>query len=77
MLRYSQFVNPHTAPHQSRARAIFEYLVIILGIAPMALMAIPEDKRPVSCLHCRSCEQVCPQQIQISAFMSDFVSKVG
>lgn len=38
MLRYSQFVNPHTAPHQSRARAIFEYLVIILGIAPMALM---------------------------------------
>ena len=46
-------------------------------IAPMALMAIPEDKRPVSCLHCRSCEQVCPQQIQISAFMSDFVSKVG
>ena len=46
-------------------------------IAPMALMAIPEDKRPVSCLHCRSCEQVCPQQIQISDFMSDFVSKVG
>lgn len=38
MLRYSQFVNPHTAPHQSRARAIFEYLVIIFGIAPMALM---------------------------------------
>ena len=46
-------------------------------IAPMALMAIPEDKRPVSCLHCRSCEQVCPQQIQISDFMSDFVSKIG
>ena len=46
-------------------------------IAPMALMAIPEDKRPVSCLHCRSCEQVCPQQIHISDFMSDFVSKVG
>ena len=38
MLRYSQFVNPHTAPHQSRARAIFEYLIIIIGIAPMALM---------------------------------------
>ena len=46
-------------------------------IAPMALMAIPEDKRPVSCLHCRSCEQVCPQQIHISDFMSDFVSKIG
>ena len=46
-------------------------------IAPMALMAIPEEKRPVSCLHCRSCEQVCPQQIHISDFMSDFVEKIG
>ena len=46
-------------------------------IAPMALMAIPEEKRPVSCLHCHSCEKVCPQQIKISDFMSDFVSKIG
>jgi predicted aldo/keto reductase-like oxidoreductase len=46
-------------------------------IAPMALMAIPEEKRPVSCLHCQSCEQVCPQQIHISDFMSDFVSRIG
>ena len=46
-------------------------------IAPMALMAIPEEKRPVSCLHCRSCEQVCPQQIHISDFMTDFVNKIG
>ena len=46
-------------------------------IAPMALLAIPEEKRPVSCLHCRSCEQVCPQQIHISDFMSDFVEKIG
>ena len=46
-------------------------------IAPMALMAIPEEKRPVSCLHCQSCEQVCPQQIHISEFMSDFVDKIG
>ena len=38
MLRYSQFVNPHNAPHASRARVMFEYLVIIIGIAPMALM---------------------------------------
>ena len=38
MLRYSQFVNPHNAPHASRARAMFEYLVITIGIAPMALM---------------------------------------
>ncbi len=46
-------------------------------IAPMALMAIPEEKRPASCLHCQSCEQVCPQQIGISQFMYDFVEKVG
>lgn len=38
MVRYSQFVNPHTAPQKSRARTIFEYMVIIIGIAPMALM---------------------------------------
>ena len=46
-------------------------------IAPMALMAIPEKKRPVSCLHCQSCEQVCPQQIHISDFMTDFVNRIG
>lgn len=38
LLRYSKLVNPHTAPKESKARMIFEYLVIILGIAPMALM---------------------------------------
>ena len=46
-------------------------------IAPMALSAIPEEKRPVSCLHCHSCESVCPQTIKISDMMSDFVSKIG
>lgn len=38
MLRYSSLVNPHSTPHESRMRRIFEYLVIIFGIAPMALM---------------------------------------
>lgn len=37
MLRYSKLVNPHEAP-KFRARAVFEYLTIIIGIAPMALM---------------------------------------
>lgn len=46
-------------------------------IAPMALNAIPEEKRPSSCLHCQSCEQVCPQRIPISSIMSDFVEKIG
>ena len=38
MFRYSQFVNPHNMPRESRARIILEYLVIVIGIAPMALM---------------------------------------
>ena len=46
-------------------------------IAPMALMAMAEEKKPVSCLHCHSCEQVCPQQIKISDMMTDFVEKIG
>lgn len=35
--RYSTLVNPHKAP-QFRWRAVFEYLLIIFGIFPMALM---------------------------------------
>ena len=46
-------------------------------IAPMAMMAVPEDKKPSACLHCRSCERVCPQQIKISEVMTDFVEKIG
>ena len=45
-------------------------------IAPMALSALPDDKRPQACLGCRSCEQVCPQQIKISEVMSDFSAKL-
>ncbi len=46
-------------------------------IAPMALAAVPQDKQPAACLHCRSCEQVCPQQIKISDVMEDFVKVLG
>ena len=46
-------------------------------IAPMALSAVPEDKRPSACIGCRSCEAVCPQQIKISEAMKDFVRKLG
>lgn len=38
MFRFHQFVNPHNAPHQSKTRTVFEYLMIIFGIFPMALM---------------------------------------
>ena len=46
-------------------------------IAPMALMAVPEEKKPSACLGCRSCEAVCPQQIKISEAMADFVAKLN
>ncbi len=46
-------------------------------IAPMALMALPEEKQPQACLGCRSCEAVCPQQIKISEALADFAEKVG
>ncbi len=45
-------------------------------IAPMALMAIPQDKHPSACIGCRSCEAVCPQQIKISEAMADFQEKL-
>ena len=46
-------------------------------IAPMALSAIPEEKRPGACIGCRSCEAVCPTQIKVSEAMADFVRKLG
>lgn len=46
-------------------------------IAPMAVGSMPEEKRPANCVGCRSCEQVCPQQIKISEVMKDFTSMIG
>ena len=45
-------------------------------IAPMALMAVPQEKHPSACVGCQSCEQVCPQQLHISAAMADFAEKL-
>ena len=45
-------------------------------IAPMALSALPEDKQPSACVGCRSCEQVCPQQIKVSEILADFTEKL-
>ena len=45
-------------------------------IAPMALMAVPQEKHPSACVGCRSCEQVCPQQIKISEAMSNFAAQL-
>lgn len=45
-------------------------------MAPMALMAVPEEKHPHACIGCRSCEAVCPQQINVSEAMADFAEKL-
>ena len=42
-------------------------------IAPMAISALPDDKKPSACIGCKSCEAVCPQQLKISEAMSNFV----
>ncbi|MCC2253258.1 aldo/keto reductase [Ruminococcus sp. CLA-AA-H200] len=46
-------------------------------IAPMALSSYADDKKPDSCIGCRSCEAVCPQQIKISEAMADFAERLG
>ena len=46
-------------------------------IAPMALSAVPDEKKPAACIGCKSCEAVCPQQIRISEAMADFTAKLN
>lgn len=45
-------------------------------LAPMAIGALPQEKKPSACLHCGACEAVCPQNIKISQMMTDFVEKL-
>ncbi len=46
-------------------------------IAPMGVGAMAEEKRPANCIGCRSCEQVCPQQIKVSEAMGKFSAMIG
>ncbi|MCQ2561356.1 MAG: aldo/keto reductase, partial [Clostridia bacterium] len=45
-------------------------------LTPMRMATVPENKRPANCVGCKSCEQVCPQNIKISEMMADFAEKV-
>ncbi len=45
-------------------------------LAPMAIGALPDDKKPSACLGCRACEAVCPQNIKISEMMADFTERL-
>ncbi len=46
-------------------------------LAPMAIKALPDDKKPSACIGCRACESVCPQNIKISEMMTDFVERLN
>jgi len=46
-------------------------------LAPMAVASMPPERRPSNCIGCRSCEQVCPQQIRISEMMREFSAQLG
>lgn len=46
-------------------------------LAPMALSALSDEKKPSACIGCKSCEKVCPQQIRIADAMKDFTQMVS
>lgn len=46
-------------------------------IAPMAVAAMPEEKRPSACIACGNCETVCPQQLKIPDTLADFTRKLA
>ncbi len=45
-------------------------------MAPFAIQAMDEDKRPSACEACESCVEVCPQNINIPEILADFVEKL-
>lgn len=45
-------------------------------LAPMAIGALPEEKRPSACLGCGACAAVCPQSIDIPGALADFCARL-
>ncbi|MGI6032869.1 MAG: aldo/keto reductase [Coriobacteriales bacterium] len=45
-------------------------------IAPMAVAALPADKRPSACIACNSCHDVCPQELPIPEYLAEFAAAV-
>ena len=45
-------------------------------VSPRMIASYAEDKLPTACIGCRSCEEVCPQNIEISEMMADFAAKL-
>ncbi len=45
-------------------------------LAPMAVLAIEEGRRPSDCTECGACSAVCTQQIDIPAAMVDFAKRL-
>ena len=46
-------------------------------IAPMALAAVEDGKKPGDCIACGSCAAVCPQQIDIPGALAEFAELLG
>ena len=42
---------------------------------PMLINRTPEGSKPFDCIACRSCEDVCPQEIKISELMAELTEK--
>jgi len=45
--------------------------------ARLALKSLAKEKLPSACISCRSCEEVCPQQIKISEILEQFSQQVS
>ena len=45
-------------------------------LATILMRAIEEEKKPSACIGCRTCEDLCPQNIKISEMMSEFAERL-